>query len=156
MKLTDLVPAPYRWLAVAGLVAAFAGYFYWKGYERRDDSADLFEAKVQVIADQAAARAKEREEAQNKVTKEIRDGHAKDVARIRAHYERRLHDARSGVGPVPAPAERPVEPHGAASECPAGDEDLVAMIEFEERAAMDAAKLMAWQEWARKNGIPVE
>lgn len=154
-KLFELVPLPYRWLAMAALVAAFAGYFYLKGYAARDESADLAEAKVQVLADDAARRAGAAKAAQDKNTKEIRDAHAKDVAAIRAYYARRLRDAAAGSGGVPAPADSARGSDGATGECRPGDEGDVALILLEERAALDAEKVLKLQDFLRENGFPV-
>lgn len=158
--LLALVPWYWRWAALAGLVAAVLGYGYVRGYLHEERKLDIYQAQVDVIGKDAARRSADRKAAQDQTTKEIRDAHAKDVAAIRAYYARRLRDAaEASRGAVPAAADSPVRADGAAGQCAPGDEgdeSDIALIELEERAALDAEKVMKWQAFARKNGLPVE
>lgn len=154
--LLQLVPWYWRWAAIAALLAAVLGYGYLRGFLHEERKFDLYQAEVDALGKDAARRAGERKAAQDQTTKEIRDDHAKDVAAIRAYYARRLRDASSG-GAVPAAAERPAGADGAAGECRPGDEgdQDVAMIELEERAALDAEKVLMLQAFLRENGFPI-
>lgn len=156
MNLLQIVPWYWRWAAVAALAAAVLGYGYVRGYLHEERKLDLFQAQVDVLAKDAARRANERKAQQDKDTKEVTDAHARDVAAIRAHYKRLL-DAAAGRRGLPAAADNPGRIDGAASECRPGDqgETDYAVIELESRAALDAAALLAWQDWARRNGFPV-
>jgi hypothetical protein len=157
-KLFEIVPLPYRWLALAGLAAALIGWGYVHGYLHEERKFDVYQAQVDVIGKEAAKRAAERRAAQDTTTKEIRDAHAADVARIRAYYAGRLRDAAARRGAVPADPDGAGRADGAASECGPGDEgdEDVALIELEQRAALDAEKVLKLQAFLRENGFPVK
>lgn len=149
-RLLALVPWYWRVAALVAFAAALSGWGYVKGYETRDRSADIFEAKVQALAEDAARRAGQIKAAQVKTEKEIRDGWKSDVARIRAHYARCVRDGTC-PGSVPAAPDRAARADGPACEraAPAADPGL------EERCALDAARLKRWIDFARKNNLPV-
>lgn len=155
--LLKIAPWYYRWAAVAALIAAVLGYGYVRGYLHEEHKLDVYQAAVDVLGKEAAVRAAERRAAQDLTTKEIRDAHTKDVAAIRAYYARRLRDA-SGSRVVPAAPDSAIRTDGAAGECRSGeegDESDLAMIELEERAALDAEKVLNLQKFLRENGFPV-
>jgi len=114
----------------------------------------LFQAQVQVLGEQAKARAKAAEEAHAKTTKEIKDAIPKQIASARAaavrNYLASLQQ-HAGGGGVSAPADRP---RGTDA---AGEEPLAACRPgFIEDAAQDAAAVGQWQDWARGIGFPVK
>lgn len=148
-------------ILIRGVLIALvcAGIWAWGatwGYQHEEAKLDVFQAQVDTLAKQAAARAAERKAAQDAITKKTGDDHAKDVAAIRAYYALRLHDAASRRVLPPAP-DGAGRADGATSECRPGDEgdEDVAMIELEERAALDAEKVLKLQAFLRENGFPV-
>jgi hypothetical protein len=154
-QLLALVPAPWRWVGLVALIVAVWGHGYVRGYGSRDNAADLFEAQVKVIGDQAAARAAERRAEQEQIRMEIDHDHSDALRRIDLYYERELRAERARRRAAGTPAERPCRVDGATGESRPGGEDP-ARIAFERACALDAERLMKWQEWARRNGLPVE
>jgi hypothetical protein len=154
--LLTLVPWWGRWLMLAAFAAGLVAWGYVHGFLHEEHKLDIYQAQVDALGKEAAQRAAERKAAQDQTTKEIRDAHAKDVAAIRAYYARRLRDASSGRV-VPAAADSPGRADGAAGECRPGDEgdEDVALIELEQRAALDAEKVLKLQAFLRENGFPV-
>lgn len=150
MNFLGLIPWYYRAAALVAFAAALMGYGWVKGYESRDRSADRFEAKVQALADDAARRAGEIKAAQDKNQKEIGDAWKNDVARIHAYYARCVRDGTCR-GQVPATADGAPGADGAACERGAARADR----SFEERCALDAARVKRWTEFARKNNLPI-
>lgn len=120
---------------------------------KRDELAAL-EGSVRAIGEAAEKVVKEKEaEGKANLTK-IKEDHESKVPEIRAGAvaayvaAHRVRVSAPGGGEVPSPgAGQPVDDAGTCNLVP--DEALI------ESAAEDAAKLSAWQDYARLNGIPV-
>lgn len=165
--LLKIAPWYWRWAAVAALAAALMAWGYLHGYLREEHKFDVYQAAVDAIGQEAAKRAAERKAAQDVTTKEVRDDFQSDVRGIRAYYDRRLRDAQATRSRgVSAAADGAGGADGAAGErapCRADPDARVplqpggdaAAIEFERACALDAAKLVRWQDFARKNGLPI-
>lgn len=150
-----LIPAwAWRWIAVAGVGLALFGLGYVRGFLHEEHKFAAYQAQVDDLGKQAAARALERKTAQDKTTKEVRDGWTDDVVRIHTFYGNHPVVVRrpSSGGAMPAAPDCPARADGAAGESAAAGPDRVS----EEACALDAAKVNRWREFARKNDFPVE
>lgn len=145
----------WRWIAIAAVGASLFGYGYVKGYSHEGKKLAMYQAQVDAIGKEAAARAAATKAAQDKATKEIKDAYENDVAEIDGYYASHPRVVRvrepSIICPVPSAPERASEPHGTASEPTATRPDPG----FEKACALDAARVNAWIDFARKNGFPV-
>ena len=112
---------------------------------------DLFRAKVEVIGQEAEKKKKETEAKQNQILKETGDAWAKNLDAVRNNSVNRYRvRGGSSGGAMPGLAFRTEKPDGT------GKEQLACEPGFIADAAEDAAKVAAWQEWARRLGLPVK
>ena len=139
--------ANWKLVAIGILSLALALTFkLWRG-EVKEFA--MFKAQVELLGKQAEAEKKRIETEHAKVTKEIGDAWAKNLDSVRnnavARY--RMRD-NPGRGFMPGLTLRPQEPDGACKEQVADG--------FIADAAEDAAKVGAWQDWARSLNLPVK
>lgn len=154
-NLLALVPWPWRLAGLGLLAVALWGHGYVHGYGTRDDAADLFEAQVQVLGEQAAARALERKAEQDRITFELELAHEEDRRSIAAFYERRMRDADASRRLHAAAPQRPACADGAAPE-PAPRREDPAAVAFERDCALDAEQVMKLQDFLLRNNFPVK
>ena len=136
--------ANWKLVAIGILSLALALTFkLWRG-EVKEFA--MFKAQVEVLGKQAEAEKKRIETEHAKVTKEIGDAWAKnlDAVRNNAVARYRMRD-NPGRGFMPGLTLRPKEPDGASKERLACNPDEAFIAD----AAEDAAKVGAWQDWAR-------
>lgn len=112
---------------------------------------DMFKAQVEVMGKQAEVKKKETEAKQNQILKETGDAWAKNLDAVRNNSVNRyrMRGGSSG-GAMPGLAIRTEKLDGT------GKEQLACEPGFIADAAEDAAKVAAWQEWARRLGLPVK
>lgn len=155
MKL-DLIP----WF----IVAAASLMLIWVSHSYLDlrDEYTAYKAAVQQYRETAVEAAKQREEEHSKNLVAVKEDYEKRLSEINAvalrNYRRMRDDAatRERISLSLAPGSVEVDA-GAAAQCvvvaqPAGtlDDSIVGAC------AEDALKLTAWQDWAKRNGVPVE
>lgn len=142
-----------NWKLVAIGILSLALALTFKLYRNEVEKYALFRAQVEVLGEQAKAEKKRIETEHAKVTKEIGDAWAKNLDSVRnnavARY--RMRD-NPGRGFMPGLTIRPQEPDGASKERLACDTDEAFIAD----AAEDAAKVGAWQDWARSLNLPVK
>lgn len=138
-----------NWKLVAIGILSLALALTFKLYRNEVEKYALFRAQVAVLGEQAKAEKKRIETEHAKVTKEIGDAWAKnlDAVRNNAVARYRMRD-NPGRGFMPGLTLRPQEPDGACKEQVADG--------FIADAAEDAAKVGAWQDWARSLNLPVK
>lgn len=145
----------WRWLAIVAIGAALFGYGYLCGYRTEERALELYQAKVEALGKEAAAKVVQIKADQEKATKEVHDAYESDLADIDAYYaahpSERVRVVYARSGPVPTAPDCPARADGPASQpaTPRGDPD------FEKACALDAARVNAWIDFARKNGFPV-
>lgn len=151
-----LIPSwAWRWLAILAIGASLFGYGYLRGYRTEERALELYQAKVETLGKEAAAKVVQIKAEQDKNTKEVRDGYEQELADIDAYYashpSERVRVVYARGSKLPAAPDCPARADGPASQpaTPRGDPD------FEKACALDAAKVKAWQDFARKNGFPV-
>ena len=155
MKL-DLIP----WL----IVAAASLMLIWVAHSYLDlrDEYSAYKAAVQQSRENALNAARAREEAHRQNLAAVKEEYEKRLSEIGdialRNYRRMRDDAatRERVALSLAPAGVEVDA-GAAAQCvaaaqPAGGIDDAVIG----ACAEDALKLSAWQDWAKRNGVPVE
>ena len=155
MKL-DLIP----WL----IVAAASLMLIWVAHSYLDlrDEYSAYKAAVQQSRENALNAARAREEAHRQNLAAVKEEYEKRLSEIGdialRNYRRMRDDAatRERVALSLAPAGVEVDA-GAAAQCvaaaqPAGGIDDAII----EGCAEDAMKVSAWQDWAKRNGVPVE
>ena len=142
-----------NWKLVAIVILSLALALTFKLWRGEVKEFAMFKAQVEVLGKQAKAEKKRIETEHAKVTKEIGDAWAKNLDSVRnnavARY--RLRD-NPGRGFMPGLTLRPQEPDGASKERLACDPDEAFIAD----AAEDAAKVTAWQDWARSLNLPVK
>lgn len=142
--------ANWKLVVIAVLSTALAITF--KLWRHEVQAYATFRAQVEVLGEQARADKKRIEAEHAKVTKEIGDAWSKNLDAVRANAVRRYANRvqpSPGQGYMPGLTLRPQEPDGASKEQLACDPGFIA------DAAEDAAKVGAWQEWARSLNLPV-
>ena len=155
MKL-DLIP----WL----IVAAASLMLIWVAHSYLDlrDEYSAYKAAVQQSRENALNAARAREEAHRQNLAAVKEEYEKRLSEIGdialRNYRRMRDDAatRERVALSLAPAGVEVDA-GAAAQCvaaaqPAGGIDDAII----EGCAEDAMKVSAWQDWAKRNGVPEE
>ena len=155
MKL-DLIP----WL----IVAAASLMLIWVAHSYLDlrDEYSAYKAAVQQSRENALNAARAREEAHRQNLAAVKEEYEKrlsEIGDIALRNYRRLRDdaaTRERVALSLAPAGVEVDA-GAAAQCvaaaqPAGGIDDAII----EGCAEDAMKVSAWQDWAKRNGVPEE
>ena len=155
MKL-DLIP----WL----IVAAASLMLIWVAHSYLDlrDEYSAYKAAVQQSRENALNAARAREEAHRQNLAAVKEEYEKRLSEINAvalrNYRRMRDDAatRERISLSLAPGSVEVDA-GAAEKCVAapsaagGIDDAVIA-----GCAEDALKVSAWQDWAKRNGVPVE
>lgn len=163
MKLTALIPAPYRALALALLAAALVGFGWVKGAGHVQDKWDAAEgARAQAVTEAVLARVaanKKEAERQAATNRKITEGKDREIAsltaRLNAAGRLRVGPAICGGGPAPA-AQAADAGGGHGADSPAGlvrsdvDRDLKALILAVET---DLATGRACQAAAREHGL---
>lgn len=161
-----LIPAPYRWLAMALLVAAACALAWFKGAAHVHDQWDLENARqTAAVAKRAAARAVATVQVVTRYVDRVqvvRDTTTATLAEVPAHVTPdddarctvnrgfvRLHDA-AAAGRVP-------DPTGETDAAPAG----IALSAAAHRVAenygaclQNAEQLIALQDWVRRMAAP--
>ena len=138
--------------------ALLAALFFWgENYGVSETTKEYLpriaelETRIKVADEKAQSDVKFYKENENAIKKE----NDARVARINAHYQRLLQEARDKVGPhAPAISAGPV--NGTTGEqvlC--GGYTLEEAIAMENRCVLDAWKVMEWQSWAIKNKFPI-
>lgn len=125
-----------------------AGYGYGKIVATKKYEPQL--AEVRAALDTADALGK----AQIEKGKEALDATARqnesNIAAIRARYERMLRDAKSNLNTGSASAS------AVRVDATSSEQSIVGCsIDFEQACILDANKVTQWQEWARRNQIPI-
>ena len=106
---------------------------------------------IKAVIEASDAHAQETKQEQEATHEQITKSHSDNIAAVVAFYDRMLRKAGSKVSPGPTPVcASSVD--GATSEPRACERD----IEFEQSCALDAFKVMGFQEWARSNRFPIE
>jgi hypothetical protein len=158
--LFSLVPAVYRWVALLLLVVALFGYGYYKGRVAGEVRLEAFVAKVEAEGAAALARAAEKARKQQEITNGIVEAWNRSSADVARHYDQRVRDAYNRGRSVPRPSESTLVPHVPTPQS-LPDTELreainrleVEISELEKRAALDAAQLLALQDWIRQQGM---
>ena len=143
-----------NWKLVAIGILSLALALTFKLYRNEVEKYALFRAQVATLGEQAKAEKKRIETEHAKVTKEIGDAWAKNLDSVRnnAVTRYRLRD-NPGRGFMPGLTLRPQEPDGASKE---QMDSCTPDEQFIRDAAEDAAKVTAWQDWARSLNLPVK
>ena len=159
----ELLLANWKWVVMVALSAALGTT--WHLY--RAKAADFEEYKVEVQAQGKIAQeaAKAQEAKQNQIVKDVSDAWNAQIeptrkAAVAAYLARHgtadvRHSASDGVlyhpgsGSVPGQAGCPQGTDAAGPQC-LPDAALIA------DCAQDALTLRLWQEWATRNGLPIE
>ena len=148
--LFSLLLNKYVWFAVAlGVVTAWGGYHRWQ-HHRWEDRYEAYRVEVAAIGLAAKKAAEEKTAQQKETTKEVRLNVQKSRARIESYYSLRLPKPATSGGAV---SSAPVD--SGRTDAPAS-EPVASGPGFERACALDADQVMAFQEWVRKQGIPVE
>lgn len=107
-------------------------------------------AALQAVIEASDAQAHKELKEQEKNYETIKTKSTADFNRIIGHYDRLLREKREAdSGTTPSDT---VRTDGASGSCGASKE----AIEFERGCALDAAKVLGFQEWVRANRIPVK
>lgn len=138
MSLTDLIPWPYRLLAVALLAVALVSFGWIKGAGHVQDQWDAQSTadKLVVARTQAAQTAK---------TQEIDHETARLIARSDDYWRMRQPSVPSGLPGATAPADAATQ---ADSSDPTGRVDGVECSPA--AGAADAIVIIEWQRWAKE------
>lgn len=143
-------------LVVTGLVAK--GYkervIHWRTqYESVQAQFGAFRMQVAAAGEKAKAEAEAKERKQAEVNHAVVADYEMRLARLRSEYQRlRERPVRPDLSPVPITACGPTSPDGAATE----SVPLAEYRSLEARAAEDALKVLAWQNWAKSQNLAVE
>lgn len=132
-------------------------YYRWQAnrweakYETEKTAFQTFKSDVAAVARQAEAKAKETKARQDSKTRKVAGDYKDTTKRISDYYGSglRLPASGSGSGPVPASPERPQSPDAAPEERAASGPSVA-------DCALDAAQVLAFQQWVREQGLPVD
>ena len=134
-----------------------AGFYKWRAnvwegrYETEKTSFQTFRAEVAAVADAAKKQAEEKKRTQDQRTKEVDSDYKTTRRRVADYYGGlRLPAVQGGGSVVPAAPDYPPRPDGTTEERGTGGEVTV------QACALDAAQVLAFQDWVRKQGIPVD
>lgn len=134
-------------------------YYRWQAnrweakYETEKTAFQTFKSDVAAIARQAEAKAKETKARQDTTTRKV-DSEYKDTRqRVSDYYGNglRLPASDSRGRELPAAPDSAKGPDAAPAERGSGGEGVTVQA-----CALDAAQVLAWQEWARGQGLPVD
>jgi hypothetical protein len=144
----------WKWILIAAIVAvltAWGSYWKWQANTCRSEY-EAFRISTAALGMAAKAKAEETKTRQNKTTKEVGNASKASRSRISEFYGNGLRlPADTSSGRVPAPPDNPKVADEPAKE-PAPSRPGVTT----ESCALDAEQVMAWQEWARQQQLPVE
>lgn len=134
-----------------------AGFYKWRSgvwegrYETEKASFQTFRASVAAVADAAKKQAEEKKRTQDQRTKEVDSDYKTTRRRVTDYYGGlRLPATNPGGSILPAAPDNPPRTDGTAEERgPSGEVTVQA-------CALDAAQVLAFQDWVRKQGIPVD
>ena len=141
----------FRIIAPLLVTAALLGLGYSYG---KVSSAKKYEPKLaalQATLDQAAQAAKVEQVKQKETQNAIQKSNNANIAAIRARYERMLrYSAASDSGASTA------TPSTSGVNATSGEQAVTGCgVEFEQACILDANKVTQWQDWAKRNHIPV-
>lgn len=146
-----LSPMFYKILIFAAIVAAA----YLKGCTDEKARFDEYKGGVEAIGKAQEKITKETNDARKKTTEAVAKKSKDDVDRIKRYYARRLLDQPGGGQLSGAPGSQSRN-DGATSQPTACGESPQRDAQLELGCTLDAAKVITWQDWARKQGIPVK
>ena len=106
---------------------------------------------IKAVIEASDAQAQETKQEQEANHEEIANKHADNIAAVVGFYDRLLRKAGNQARPSP-PTVCPEIPDGTTSELGACERD----IEFEQACALDAIKVMGFQDWIRANRFQIE
>ena len=131
-------------------------YYRWQAnrweakYETEKTAFQAFKSQVAALASAAEAKAKETKARQDSTTKRVDSDYKNTTRRVSDYYGGlRLPADSPRSGPVPSAAERPQGPDAAPEERAASGPSVA-------DCALDAAQVMAFQQWVREQGLPVD
>lgn len=150
----------WKALVLAALVAAALSFF---GLWRHEVKAfDAFKIEVKALGKQAEIEAKRVNDLHDQTVKDVSNAWNTALPKVRdnavrnyaAAHPDRVRDA--SCGPVPGHAGGPSSPDGAGKEQMAAGQACQPDDQFIRDAAEDALKIGTWQDWARRNSLPVK
>lgn len=130
------------------VICSYAGYQKWQ-HERWVEKYESREIQIAALGKAAEEKAKETKVNQDKATKEVRNESKTNRSRISAYYGSGLRLPKPGSGGLSAPADSTERANAGPSEPAPGQPSI-------ESCALDAEQVMAFQEWVRKQRLPVE
>jgi len=141
----------FRIIAPLLVTAALLGLGYSYG---KVSAAKKYEPKLaalQATIDQAEQTAKAEQAKQKETQNAIEKSNNANIAAIRARYERMLqHGAASNS------STSTVTPSASGVDATSGEQTIAGCsAEFEQACILDANKVTQWQDWARRNQIPI-
>lgn len=144
-------PLAIKGLGLILVIALLVGLGYHRGNASavREFLPQIEQLKAVIEATDAQAHETVKEQEKNH--DEIAKSHADNVASVVAFYDRLLRKTRDKAGSSTTTVS-PEVPDGTTSEPRACEPD----IEFTRDCALDAIKVMGFQDWVRVNLIPVE
>lgn len=142
-----------HWQAVLCMILAAAVLVLDARLDASKAELQSYQAVVTALGDQAEAKAQETNAAQRANLEAIKENHDdQHVEKVRAGavaaFRRSLRPQSAGGGEMPGIAARVEKDDGPGQEC-------AAAYVIVANAAEDADTLSMWQEWARRNKIPV-
>jgi hypothetical protein len=123
----------------------------WEGrYETEKAAFQAFKSQVAALASAAETKAKETKARQDTTTRKVAGEYKDSTRRISDYYGSGLRLPASGSGgrELPAPADSAQSPDAAPEERAASGPSVA-------DCALDAAQVMAFQQWVRDQGLPV-
>lgn len=156
MKL-DLIP----WF----IVAAASLMLIWVSHSYLDlrDEYTAYKAAVQQYRETAVEAAKQREEEHSKNLVAVKEDYEKRIVEVNAVALRNYRRLRDDAAAARERVSLSLSPSGVEVDAGTATERLVAAQPAGGiddavigACAEDALKLSAWQEWAKRNGVPVE
>jgi hypothetical protein len=145
----------WRWIALALVIASLSAYgAFWKHragvweerYETEKTAFQTFKSQVAAMGAAAQKAAEVAKARQKKTNEEVAKNEEDTRRRIHDYFGLRVPADNPGGGGLPPAPEAPGVPNAAAAEQGAGGPSV-------ESCALDAAQVMAWQAWARAQGL---
>lgn len=155
--LLTLVPLPWRVAALAAFAAALWGHGWWTGRSGVEHTMDVKDAKIQVLTDQAIAKAAKTKKDQEENTRKVREDHDAEVNEIHSYYAANPDvRVRTVVRTTNCPAGSPVT-RGAGGADAGATESVATRRDsgFEKACALDAAQVNALRAFLTRNGFPI-
>lgn len=130
------LPILYRVLAIAALVLGLVGFGYYKGYSHEKEKFDTYKAEVEAAAMTQEAKVKTLEKQATNINKDVSNAYNRDLAAVRAYYQRLLNHQGSGeLSKVPS----------GSSGAYAGTED-----QLPSQCSETTLQLIYLQQWVRE------